>query len=506
MWPFNDVQTKKSARRRRGGVRRFAGADFNRLVADWVSGNGSMDSELRSSIVALRNRSRDLGRNNDYVRNFLRDVQDNVIGAKGIQFQAQVKMQRGGELDTKTNDAIERAWKRWCRKDSCHTAGMHSFSTIERLLIRTIAESGEVLVRKITQRMGRSKVPFALELFEPDQLDETYNGVADDTGNEVRMGVELNAWKRPVAYHFLTQHPGDYQSNGYAKKERRIRVPADEILHLFIPERINQNRGCPWLVSAIIRLHHMAGMEEAELVTARATASMMGFIESPDGPPEGDEEGEEQEKLTEFAPGVFKYLAPGEKINVPNIARPGGSFDPFMRIMLRGVAAGIGTSYESLSRDYSQSNYSSSRLALLKDRDIWRALQAWIIENFHQPVFEKWLQLAVLSGEVSLKGAYDTNPELYEGVKWMPRGWSYVDPQKEVAAFKDAVRNGFMTQSEVIAQTGGNLEDTLDQRKRETELADKYGLTFDSNPASDPKQVAANAPAEDDETEADDEE
>jgi lambda family phage portal protein len=477
MWPF-------SKKEKLPAKRMYSGAASNRLVFDWVTSTTSQDAEIRGSLLILRNRSRDLGRNNDYIKNAFREIQNNVIG-RGVRMQSLVMAKRGrtsGQLDEKTNNAIESAWAKWSRKENCDTAGKLNFNQIERLVVKSVAESGEVLVRKILKPMGNMKIPFALEIIEADMLDETFNSISQE-GNEIRMGVEINEWKRPVAYHFRWKHPGDFFDtvSPDTRTLPRRRVLAEEIIHLFNPDRISQTRGIPWLASAMIRVRHMSGYEEAEVVAARATAALMGFIESPEGEISGDDIQDEQ-KVTDFEPGVFKYLAPGEKASVPPIQRPGGQFDPFMRAMLRGVAAGIGCSYETISKDYSQSNYSSSRMSLLSERDNWRIIQGDFISNFHQIIFEAWLDMAVLCGELPFKD-YESNPEAYKYPKWVARGWAWIDPAKEVAAFKDAVRNGFTTLTEVISQSGGDIEDTFSQRSRELEMADELGIVLDSDPS-----------------------
>ena len=154
-----------------------------------------------------------------------------------------------------------------------------------------------------------------------------------------------------------------------------------------------------------------------------------------------------------------------------------------MRQCLRSIAAGIGVPFPSLSADYSQTNYSSSRLELLEARDSYRADQAWLIENLHQRVFDAWLDMAALSGALNLPG-YETDPSRYNCSRWLPRGWAWVDPQKEVASFKEAVRCGFMTQGDVIAQGGGDIEEVFTARQRELEMAAEMGLVFDTDPAS----------------------
>jgi lambda family phage portal protein len=264
-------------------------------------------------------------------------------------------------------------------------------------------------------------------------------------------------------------------------------VPASEVLHLYVSDRPGQTRGVPWLASAIQRLHQVAGYEQAALVRARASSALMGFITSPEGELQGDELWG-TERVTDFQPGVFRYLAPGESVTVPQLDAPDGQLEPFLRSMLRAVASGVGCAYTTISADYSQTNYSSSRLSLLEERDNWKALQQWMIENFHQPVFEAWLEMAVLAGELNLP-VYETDPDRYRNVRWFPRGWSFIDPVKETSAYKDAVRCGFKTQAEVVAEQGGDLEELLVARKAEVDRAEELDLYFDTNPENEHEQT-----------------
>lgn len=470
--------------RRRG----FEGAMYNRLVSDWVTSSTSMDAEIRKDLKKLRERARDLARNNDYAKNALRVITNNVVG-QGITMQAAVKMRRGNKMDDVTNTAIEAAWDKWKRKSNCHTGGTLSFADIERQVMHAVAESGEVFVRKVNYAFGKSKVPLALEIIEADRLDEMMNEMARN-GNEIRMGIERNTWGRPVAYHFKRDHPGDYPFGAGAVDNTTKRIPADEIIHLYKQDRPGQTRGVPWLASAIMRMHHLHGYTEAEVIAARAEACRMGFIQSPedDAMQDGTDAGQ---AVTNFEPGKIERLQPGETYTESKPNRPGGQFEPFVRAMLRSMAAGIGVSYATLSRDYSDTNYSSSRLALLDDRDNWRVLQSWLIENFHKPIFEQWLDYADLSGELNLPN-YNLNPDTYRAVRWIPRGWQWVDPVKEIAAYKEAVRCGFTTQADVIAAGGGDIEDVFQQRQRELELANQMDLVFDTDPSS----VAGNGSAQ----------
>jgi lambda family phage portal protein len=242
----------------------------------------------------------------------------------------------------------------------------------------------------------------------------------------------------------------------------------------------------------------MAGYIEAEITRARTQAAVPWTIEtSQDAASFGVQQPDGTVEMTVEA-GIAKRLNPGEKMNVPAIGSPNPQVETFMRYLLRDFAAGLGVSYASLSADYSQSNYSSSRLALLDDRDVWRAFQAWFLCAFRGPIHREWMQQAVMSGAFKTftveQWALDRNK--YEAVRFRPRGWGWVDPTKEVQAFKDAVRCGFMTLQDVVSQSGADIEEIFDQRAKEIELEDEAELVLDTNPADDKEKDAAAKPAE----------
>jgi lambda family phage portal protein len=216
----------------------------------------------------------------------------------------------------------------------------------------------------------------------------------------------------------------------------------------------------------------------------------MGFVTSPEGELIGDDV-YDGDRVSQFEPGTFKYLAPGESVTVPSLDAPDGQFEPFVRAMLRAMAAGLGVSYETISRDFSQSNYSSSRLSLLEDRENWKALQQYLISSLHTPIFEAWLDAAVKVGTLPLP-AYEQERERYQEINWVPRGWEWVDPEKEGKAYRDAVRNGFMTQAEVVMTRGGDFQELIAARASEIEQTNELDLVFDVNPG----QVAAGGMAQ----------
>jgi lambda family phage portal protein len=414
-------------------------------------------------------------------------VVNNVVGA-GIGLQAQVKF-INGKLNQTINDDIETAWSEWTINNRCHTGGILHFADIERLAMGQIFETGEIFIRKHYQRFADSPIPFALEIIEPERVIDEFQPSTSIPDATVRLGIESDAFRRPIAYWIRKLHPGEIRYSA-GETDRIERVPADQIYHLKVTDRWPQTRGEPWLHAVIRKLNDVDGYSEAEIIAARAASCYMATIETEheygDIVPEQPQNPNTREIALE--PGIVERLNPGEKLNLIDPKRPNANIDPFMRMMLREIAAGTGVSYESLSRDYSQSNYSSSRLALLDDRDLWRVLQLWFIRNFRMPLHRDWLQQAILARaitSISIEN-YALDIPKYSAVRFKPRGWTWVDPEKEIAGAKEGIKSGFTTTTEVVALTGGgrDIEDILDERRNELDLMREKGLMFDTDPQS----------------------
>lgn len=472
--------------------RAYGAAQLSRLTADWRITNTSEDAELSQSLRTVRGRSRQLIRDNSYAQRAKTIVQNNVIGT-GIGMVPRVMNSRG-EASERVNDQIAEAWENWCRASLCHVGASLHFADLERLLVGEVFEAGEVFTRKYFSALPESDIPLALEVIEPERVADEFQPSPPDAANTVRMGIELNRFLRPMAYWFRLLHPGETSLMALAP-DRIERVPADQIMHLRMIQRWPQTRAIPWLHAAARRLHDMDGYTEAEIVAARGAAAYMGVIESPN--PQGEQTDAGKREWT-IEPGLLEHLAPGEKMIWNNPNRPNANLDPFLRLLLREIASGVGVSYESLSRDYSKSNYSSSRLGLLDDRDLWRVLQMWFIRGFRHPLHRVWLQQAVLAGQVpaiSLE-EYAMNPAKFEAVQFKPRGWGWVDPAKEVEAYKEAIRAGLTSQQHVVAMTGDGRDFWEVTKEREADLATEKesGVSSDVDPGLEKQQAAAAAP------------
>jgi lambda family phage portal protein len=443
--------------------RNFAGASMSRLTNDWLSPITTADQEIRNSLGRLRARCRELERNSDYVRRFLSGLESNVLGSTGIGLQMKVT-ENGGRPDALANDLIEQAWKEWSKAANCSINGKFTWFDIQRLALRSTARDGDCIIRMLRNRNG-----FQLQLLEGDRLDLGFNDEKLKNGNEVRMGVELDRYGKPVAYHLLDSHPSDLS----VVKATRERIPAEQVIHPFITDRIAQTRGYPWMVSAMTRLQMLGAYEEAEITSARISASKMGFIVKDRADGYVGEMDEDGSPLMDISPGSIEELPMGTRFESWNPDHPTGNYAGFVKSCLRGIAAGLGISYHTLSQDLESVNYSSIRAGLMDEREFYKATQRWFIDTVVQPIFDGWLETNILNGTINLPASKLAK---FNAPDWKPRRWGWVDPEKDVNAQIKAVDNHFKSRRQVIAESGGDIEDVLRDIKRDEELAESVGL------------------------------
>lgn len=485
-----------------GFARSYLAAQSDRLVADLPSFPRAANADIRPALRILRARSRHLAQNNDYAKKYLRLVRNNVAGPNGFALQLDIR-DPDGVADDAANKLIADAFLKFSKKGQFTVCGKHSRAAVERLVAESVARDGEALIRLVRGWKG-NRFRFAVQLLEPDHLDEELNvprgggavagaGYVVPADHEIRMGVEFDAWEKPVAYFILSYHPGDeyYQRSGRAY----TRVPADQIVHAFVGDRLSrQARGVPQMHAGLRRLGMLNGYEEAELVAARVGASKMGFYKSKHGEAE-DVEGDADEGgeiLEEMEPGKFSRLPDDVDFEAFDPQHPTDAFDKFVKAMLRGFASGVGVGYNALANDAEGVNYSSLRHFTLDERDEWRVVQSWVVDEVCEPIFGAWLEMALTVGAINLPLAkFDKfNLPTFQG-----RGWQWVDPEKEVNAEREAIALGVRSRTQIARERGIDLEQVFRDRQIERELAKKYGVTLvDPTPGSKAPPTPAPAP------------
>lgn len=468
-------------------LRSYAGAESNRLTNHKKPRNLAADQELLgpNGADAMRAWSRAMVRDNAYAWNVVDTIVSNVIG-DGITAQSTLETEEGDDVED-VNDIRDSLFSQWCEVADIN--GQLTFSEIQVLCQREIAEAGEVLVRIIKtpgkEYKGISRpVPLALELIEADRLTlerDTYKASVNRNGrNSVVRGVELDDKGKPVAYWIYPQHPNSPYSISNITPER---VPASEVLHLFRKDRVGQTRGISWFAPVMSPMRDLGIYIDNELQSS-AISSCFGVViksSTPIGsllPPGGETTDTNGNSLEYIEPGMVTRLRPEEDISVINPARPNSSAEPWINLMLRGVAAGTGTNYEAIAKDFSSTSYSSSRSSKLEDRARNKRWQNYIVWHLCQPVWDAFCDAASLTGEEGFPTATELLAERRKvaPVEWQLPEQEWVDPASEQNAAESSLKSFTNTAQNVLGSRGLSYRGVYYQCAKERKLRMKLGL------------------------------
>ena len=458
----------------------FAAAKLGRLTNDWPSASRSIDQDLMTDLRRLRQRARNQAMNSPIATKFLGMVRMNVVGHHGVKVAFKVPQQRKSKkangLDDAANAELQRAWQQWGKKGNCTVCGRYSLRALEHLIVENTARDGEQFLRKVFVPKSESPFGFKLQLIDPDQVDETYNVLDLPGGGQIRMGVEVDANQKPVAYHIFKGNPFE----GYYGTAQRVRVPADQIIHYFIAHRTGQTRGYPWFASSMGQLNMLDGYFFAELTKARISSSIVMSIESdPNAAAEeyqGDGLNADGSKAVDIGYGKAVEMPTGQHMK-NNTPTHDPQFEPFIKNSNRQIASGMSVAYHKLANDLAGINYSSGRLGELEERDFWMEMQAHLIDDFIDPVYETWLGAGLMWGGIELPIS-DMKRFTGPAVKWVPRRWSWIDPLKDVQAATLQIQNGVETHESTLGSQGKDWREVYEQLAEEQAYADELGLAL----------------------------
>jgi lambda family phage portal protein len=454
----------------------YASGEINRLNSDWAISVLSADAATKSSLKVLRARSRDLERNGGIQERYLSAQEANVIGPEFMAFRGsglQMKITSGGETpDMVANDLIEKEWFEFCKKGNFDVTKKHSCNDFWRLTLRTVARDGDALV--LAYRGYPNRWRLAFQLLEGDYIDDSFN---EDDQN-IRMGIELDAYRRKVAVWVLSKHPGDarfvdriYSKDGLRGLRRRIPIlgtdPSASVvaLHITRPKRAEETRGVPWITPAMEAIKQLEGYEEAELVASRVQACKHIFYTSEMFTPQGDRIGEEDQTTGELVesvePGMATDLPPGKKPVFYDPTHPNQAYPDFVKSIKRKISSALNCAYNTLFVDLESVNYSSIRAGLLDERTHFKMLQSWFQDDVACPSFNVFLEMALLSQAIPYSiSEFDrlNHPE------FKFRRWPWVDPRNDAQTAEILLRNRLTTRTDLIHDSSAkDFEDTMDQ-------------------------------------------
>lgn len=438
--------------------RNYEAASLGRRTTGWNRNYSDVNRVNAVAITELRAHCRDLVRNNGWARRAQRIVANNTVG--------------WGVTPKPVNDPSGRAiqlWREWAGSTQCDSEGRRTFSGILRLAMRTLVDSGEVLIRRRGRRPeDKLAIDMQLQVLEPDFLDHQKEESVSLAGGPTISGVEYDKLGRRAAYWLFATHPG----NGLLPTEPSRRIPASEVIHFFSDDRSGQARGIPWLATAIVNLKDLDAYEDAELMKQKIAACFAAFITDDGvGVTQLGDQDPDDETITTFEPGMIHELKPGKKVEFgvpPTVVN-----DSLTTRTLRRVAASLGVTYEDLTGDYSQVNYSSARMGRLVHLGYVRDWQEeLVIPGLCAPVWAWAMDAAELAGKIPAAPA----------AVWTASPMPMLEPDKEGLAVKRAVRTGLSTFSQMIREQGGDPDQHWAEYAEDLKKLDTLGIKLDTDP------------------------
>lgn len=435
-------------------TRRYEAAASGRRTDSWLAQGLSANSEIAVSLHTLRDRHRDLVKNNPWAARAVQAIVSNMIGY-GIT--AKIKGTKKAQL----------LWKSWAESTECDADGRHDIYGLQALVQRTVVESGECFIRRRWRRVEDGlSVPMQLQVLEPDYLDisrtEYLNG-----GGRIIQGVEFNAFGKRVAYWMYQDHPGDQ----ITKTFESVRVPASEVAHIMRTDRPGQVRGVPWGSAVMLTMRDLDDYEDAYLFRQKLANCTVGLIYDADPLQPGANSN--QPIAESFEPGRYEFLPPGKdiKFNTPPNA---GDYGPYTKDVLLRVAAAYGITFQALTGDLSSVNFSSGRMGWL---EMQRNIESWrwhyFIPQFCETIAGWWEEAVELSYGIKTQSI---------AFQWMPPRREMIDPAKEIPPLIEAMRGGITSLPRVHGEMGEDSEEILNEIAETNVLLDKLGLKLDSDP------------------------
>lgn len=444
--------------------RKFDAAIIDRTTADWVYSPIKDNEDLRRDYKILVTRARDAAKNNSLIQKYLNLVDDNVVGSKGFNLQMRIKNDNG-QPDNIADNIVENGWYDFGRaKNGYFTIdGKVGCNDFTRLVCKTRKIDGEAFIQIF--RGVDNPYGISFRLIDSLDIDPLYTVYGQDrNGVQIFMGIERDKYGKPLAYWTREDHNSPYYGSG-----NRVRIPAEQIIHIFKQEYPNQVRGVTALSGALQDINHLKGYLQAELIAARIGACQMGMFEPKEGEAKakiiGDTKATETTPATyEMSPGAFMKVPKGYSFKQLAPTHPAGNFDGFNSLISRNIACGLNVSFPSLTGNADSLSYGTYRGFLIIERDSWMTEQEFIKENFLEIIFQEWLKSSLMnnaltSGKITLpfsKFAKYNQPEFFG------KRWQWIDPLKDLAGAVLAIDNGLKSPQEVASDLGRDYTDIVD--------------------------------------------
>ena len=246
-------------------------------------------------------------------------------------------------------------------------------------------------------------------------------------------------------------------------KLQPVFVPVSDMIQMYYIDFPEQVRGVPFGVPAMLNMRDLDDYEDAQLLLQKVAACHVGVTTRPE-PIENDPN--QYESYDHLEPGMMQHLAPGETIEFNSPPTP-GNYAEYVSKNQQKNAAGFGITYEQLTGDMSNVNFSSGRMGWIEAQ---RQIEDWqynvVIPQLCDKIWEWFIEGLIIRGIINKKA----------GVEWTPPGREMIDPVKEMNGLILELKSGLISWTEACKRRGYNPETLLDQMKKDKDVFEKAGI------------------------------
>lgn len=438
-----------------------------RQTENWATSRADADEDIRWDLEKLRERSRDLMRNNPVAAGINKNMLVHVVGT-GLAPRPEIDYDFLGLTEDEARvleEQLERLFNMWACSTDCDITRENNFYGQQGLAFISAGESGDCLVLMPYKKRPNDIFGLKLQIVEGDRLCNK-QFLADS--KNLRSGVVIDDDGAPTSYQILRTHPGALTRDPSLFEWDEIPAFGSStgrrnVIHLFERTRPGQNRGVPLLAPVIEIIKQVGTYTDAEIQRAVISSFFTVFVKTNSGeglapglPTDNPGSGSTDQGKYALGAGAILDLAPGEEVQFADPKSPNNAFDPFVQALFHQIGMALGIPYELLVMHYTAS-YSASRAAILHAYKFFTLRREWLAAKFCQPIYEAWLDEAVAAGYITAPG-YFKDPAVraaYRGCQWIGDQMGQLNPKDEVDAAAERVELGISDlQQETVAYNG----------------------------------------------------
>lgn len=470
------------------------GSGFGGQLRAWNPPSESVDAALLPNFTRGNARADDLVRNNGYAANAIQLHQDHIVGSFfRLSHRPSWRYLGIGEEEARAfSREVEAAWKEFAEDDCCciDVERKRTFTMMIREGVAMHAFNGELFVQATWDTSPSRLFRTQFRMVSPKRISNPNN--TGDSRN-CRAGVQINDSGAALGYYVSEDGYPGWMPQKWTWIPRELPGGRASFIHVFEPVEDGQTRGANVFYSVMEQMKMLDTLQNTQLQSAIVKAMYAATIESELDTQSamdfilGANSQEQRERLTGWIGEIAAYYAaapvrlggakvphlmPGDSLNLQTAQDTDNGYSVFEQSLLRYIAAGLGVSYEQLSRNYAQMSYSTARASANESWAYFMGRRKFVASRQASQMFLCWLEEAIARRVVTLPSkarfSFQEARSAWGNCDWIGSGRMAIDGLKEVQEAVMLIEAGLSTYEKECAKRGDDYQEIFAQQVRET--------------------------------------